>query len=131
MAQPIAVAAGTCFAFPDMLLTPAPSGSVPLPYPNIAQLAAAQGTAANVTAGGQPGVLESSTIPTSSGGEAGTGGGVANGGESLKACTFSTCSATVRANGKGVGRQADTTSQNNDNAVGSVMTGVPTVLVGC
>ena len=113
-----------------MLPPPAPSGSVPPPSPNTAHPAEPRAPAANVTAGGQPVVLESSTIPTSSGGEAGTGGGVANGGESLKACTFSTCSATVRANGKGVVRQADTTSQNNDNAVGSVMTGVPTVLVG-
>jgi hypothetical protein len=36
----------------------------------------------------------------------------------------------VKANGKGIVRMLDQTSQNNGNAVGQVMIGFPTVLVG-
>ena len=64
MGQPITVTDGMCFAFPDVCLTPAPpSAPVPIPYPNIAQLADATGTATNVNAGGKPVVTEASSIP--------------------------------------------------------------------
>lgn len=130
MGQPIAVTQGTCFAFPDMLKTPlAPSGSVVLPYPNIAQLSEATNTASSVIAGGKPVITEASRIENSSGGEAGSLGGVTSN-VNLKACTFTGFSATVKANGKRVVRQGDATSQNNQNAVGTVLAGIPTVLVG-
>ena len=130
MAKPIAVKDGTCFAFPDVLLTPVPSApSVPIPYPNIAQLADADPVADNVKAGGIEVILENSEIADSSGGEAGSDTGVTSGSQN-KACTFTQASGTVKANGKAIVRQLDTTSQNDGNAVGMVMSGNATVLVG-
>lgn len=129
MGKPIARTEGICMAFPDILLTPGPSGSVPLPYPNIAQLADAQKVSPDVKAGGKAVIIDGSEIPTSTGGEAGTGGGTSSGTFNQK-CTFSEFSGTVKANGKGIVRQLDQTSQNNDNAQGFVMAGFPTVLVG-
>ncbi|MCW4464559.1 DUF4150 domain-containing protein [Glutamicibacter sp. MNS18] len=130
MGQPITVTDGICFAFPDMLLTPSPGGTdIPVPYPNIARLSEAEGTSPDVLAGGKPVVLEDSTIPNSSGGEAGTSGGVISDTQ-LEECSFTGFSATVKANGRGVVRQGDPTEQNSGNTVGTVMAGVPTVLVG-
>lgn len=130
MAQPITVTDGICFAFPDVLKTPVPgAGPVPLPYPNIAQLSAAEDVSATVLAGGKSVVLEGSRVKDSSGGEAGSAGGVSSG-VNLKACTFTSFSQTVKANGQGVVRQGDSTSQNDGNAVGTVLAGLPTVLVG-
>ena len=130
MAKPVTVTDGICFAFPDVLLTPAPPGpDIPTPYPNIAQLADATGTATNVNASGKAVVLEDSEIPTSTGGEAGVNGGVTSG-THLSKCTFTSFSGTVKANGKGLVRQLDSTSQNDGNAVGQVLAGVATVLVG-
>jgi hypothetical protein len=130
MANPIATKNGICFAFPDILKTPTPGGEVPMPYPNIAQLSAAEDTATNVNAGGKPVILKSSKILSSSGGEPGVGGGVVKSGMHLKGCTFTKSSNTVKANGKGIVRQFDTTEQNGGNANGQVMVGFPTVLVG-
>jgi uncharacterized Zn-binding protein involved in type VI secretion len=83
----------------------------------------------NVKAGGKPVVHEGSAISSSTGGEAGTGKGVASGTQ-LGECTFTSFSTTVKVNGKSVVRQGDPTSQNGGNATGSVMVGLPTVLVG-
>lgn len=133
MGKPIARTEGICMAFPDMLFTPTPSGQVLLPYPNIAQLSDAQDASPDVKAGGKAVITEASQIPTSTGGEAGTAGGNKSGTFNQK-CTFTEFSGTVKANGKGIVRQLDQTSQNNDNAQGnaqgSVMAGFPTVLVG-
>lgn len=129
MAMPIATTTGICFAFPDIRNTPAPPGPmVPMPYPNVAQLADADGTAADVNAGGSPVILQDSSIGSSSGGEPGVGGSVAR--PNPQDCTFTSFSATVKANGKGIVRQGDTTAQAHGNAVGTVMVGLPTVLVG-
>lgn len=128
MAQPIATTTGICFAFPDVLRTPSPGGPVPMPYPNIAQLSEAKQTSPNVNAGGKPVIRKDSSIKDSSGGEAGTG--KASSGAHLGPCTFTQASATVKANGQGIVRQGDPTSQNDGNAVGQVMVGLPTVLVG-
>lgn len=129
MAKPIARKQGVCMAFPDVCLTPAGNSQVPIPYPNIAQLSSADGASSDVLAGGIEVILEGSEIANSSGGEAGTGGGVTSGTQNDK-CTFTSFSSTVKANGKGIVRQLDQTSQNNGNAQGFVMAGLPTVLVG-
>lgn len=130
MGKPVARKEGICMAMPDICLTPAPPGPpVPIPYPNIAQLSGATGTAATVKAGGKEVIVESSEIPTSSGDEAGTAGGQTSG-TFMQKCTFVGFSGTVKAEGKGIVRQLDATRQNNDNADGFVMTGFPTVLVG-
>jgi uncharacterized Zn-binding protein involved in type VI secretion len=130
MGQPITVKDGICLAFPDVCLTPAPPSSpVPIPYPNTAQLSDATGTAATVKVGGKEVVTEASSIPSSTGDEAGSNGGVTSG-STKGECKFTTFSATVKANGKGVVRMGDSTTQNDQNAVGTVLGGVPTVLVG-
>jgi len=129
MAKPIATKNGICFAFPDILKTPTPGGEVPLPYPNIAQLSAADKTATSVNAGGKPVIVKDSEIANSSGGEPGVGGGTTSG-THLGKCTFAKSSETVKANGKGIVRQFDPTEQNGGNAKGQVMVGLPTVLVG-
>jgi uncharacterized Zn-binding protein involved in type VI secretion len=130
MGQPITVTDGICFAFPDVCLTPAPpSPPIPVPYPNIAQLADATDTATNVNAGGKPVVTENSRIGQSTGDEAGSNGGVTSGGTKGE-CKFTTFSTTVKANGKGIVRLGDSTTQNSQNAVGTVLGGLPTVLVG-
>jgi uncharacterized Zn-binding protein involved in type VI secretion len=130
MGQPITVTDGLCFAFPDVCLTPAPpSPPIPVPYPNIAQLADATGTASNVNAGGKPVVTEASSISQSTGDDAGSNGGVTSG-TTKGECKFTTFSTTVKANGKGIVRLGDSTTQNKQNAVGTVLGGLPTVLVG-
>jgi hypothetical protein len=129
MGKPIARAEGTCFAFPNVCNTPSPSGTLPVPYPNIAQLSDATGTATSVLAGGKAVVVADSEIARSSGDEAGSGGGVSSGSFGGR-CTFTAHSETVLAEGKKVVRQLDTTSQNGGNATGHVMVGLAGVLVG-
>lgn len=128
-------AGGICFAFPDICLTPIGTGSVPIPYPNIGQLADAvdvsdsTGTG-EVTVGGNPVVLaETSTIPETTGDEAGSDGGVTSG-STKGAVDFTRGSSTVTIHGKAVVRMLDPTEQNDGNAVGVVLGGVTNVLVG-
>ncbi|WP_224824348.1 PAAR-like domain-containing protein [Cognatishimia sp. MH4019] len=128
MGKPIARTDGICFAFPDVCLTPTPSGDVPIPYPNIAQLSDATG-AESVNAGGKPVIIETDEIANSSGGEPGSSGGVQNSAH-LAATTFTSASGSVKANGEFIVRQFDTTDQNDGNAVGQVMVGFSTVMVG-
>lgn len=132
MGQPVTTKGpGICFAFPDVCLTPAAPSPVPIPYPNIGQLADASGTATSVKVGGQDVVTSDSSIPhpLTVGDDAGTGGGVVSGTfkDEVKFVTFSM---TVFAEGANVVRMFDTTTQNKQNAVGSVLGGNPTVLVG-
>jgi hypothetical protein len=140
MAKPIAVAENVAFAFPDVCRTPSPSGTVPLPYPNVAQLAQAQPTSATggapVFAGGKAVLLANSVVATSSGDEAGTGGGVRSN-VITGACTMDGgASASVFVHGQGVVRFGDPTRQNRagpngtDNATGQVLSAFATVLVG-
>lgn len=117
--QPLSTKAdGMCFAFPDVCLTPAPSGPpVPVPYPNVAMLVGAEGVETKVCAGGAPVVVETSIIPTSTGDEAGTAGGVASG-TFAGAVKFQTASSKVYAGGKRVVLLGAVTTHNNDNAIG-------------
>jgi len=125
------------FAFPDVCLTPAPPGSqIPVPYPNIGQLSdatkAADGSTGTgeVKAGGDLVILaEASEIQSTTGDQAGTGGGVKSGTTGGKV-TFTAGSKKVKVHGKEVVRMMDPTSQNDGNAVGFVLGGVTNVLVG-
>lgn len=73
-------AGGVCFAMPDVCLTPAPPAPpVPIPYPNIAQVAATNGAITVVLVENKETVAEGAKIPNSSGDEAGTNGGVTSG----------------------------------------------------
>ena len=131
MGRPICATQGIAFAFPDVCLTPSPGGPVPIPYPNISQLADATDVADDLLVGsGLKVLLQGSKVRASSGDEGGTaGGGVTSGG--IKGETEVTAaSATVLYGGKGVARFGDPTTQNSRNAVGSLLGAFPTVLVG-
>jgi hypothetical protein len=131
MGKPITTTAGgICFAFPDVCKTPVPFvGQVPIPYPNIGRLDQAEDVSSTVLVEGSAIVLESSSISETTGDEAGTGKGVVSG-ETKGEVRFTGFSNTVKVDGKRVVRMFDTTTQNNRNAVGIVLGGVPTVLVG-
>ena len=135
MSMPIATTEGIAFAFPDMCLTPAPPAPpVPIPYPNIADLSQASQASTNVTVGGKGVILANQTeVPTSSGNEAGTNGGLTSM-TNMGKCKFPQGSSSVLINGKPVVRMMDPTHQNvgnsGPNAFGNVMIGNPQVLVG-
>lgn len=125
MGTPVTTKApGICFAFPDVCVTPAVPVPVPIPYPNTGQLESAELVATNVRAGGKLVVLRGSRIQRTTGDEAGTQS------PNTGPVTFTNSSSTVRANRQGIVRMFDTTSQNNGNAVGTVLGGFPRVLVG-
>mgnify|MGYP006306965689 CR=1 FL=1 len=136
--KPIAPAVGIAFAFPDVCKTPAPPGSpVPIPYPNIAQLADADAVTDEsnkellVGPNGDHVLLEKAVIQTSSGDEAGSVGGVKSGGIKGKCEIVQASSSVVYGpEEKGIVRFMDATTQNDENASGFVMGAFPTVLVG-
>lgn len=134
MGKPVAtIAGGTCASASNICLTPAPpppGNMVPVTYPSIGQLTATSNPSPNVNAGGSAVVTKASTIASTTGDEAGTGGGVTSmlppGGK----VEFTSASTSVFANGNGLIRESDTTSQNNGNAQGTVIGGFPLVLAG-
>ena len=69
-------AGGTCQGPADVCDTPTPGGMVPTPYVNIAMLPSTVGFAPHVFVVMRQAVIQSSTIPISSGDEPGVGGGV-------------------------------------------------------
>lgn len=132
MGKPITTAAGgVCVAFPDVCLTPAPpppGNSVPVPYPNIGTLSEGNmdNLSGTVKCKRKWVVHSESSIRDSTGDEAGSAHPTTKG-----KVEFSTASTTVKCDGgKGVVRMFDTTTQNDGNAVGTVLGGEPTVLVG-
>ena len=130
MGQPIAVTDGIAFAFPNICLTPAGPATVPIPYPSIAQLSEAKDASTNVLAGGKGIILSGKTkVDKTTGDEAGTSNGVTSGTQG-KECTFTQGSSSVKVNGKSVVRMGDPTQQNGTNAMGTVLAGHATVLVG-
>lgn len=132
MGLPICPTQGIAFAFPDVCRTPSPGGPVPVPYPNIAQLSAAQSVADKLLLGpaGLRALLKDSTVDTSTGNEAGTAGGGVPSGTIKGQCSVTAASTTVLYGGRGVARFGDPTTQNTRNAVGSLLGAFPTVLVG-
>lgn len=130
MGKPITTTAGgICSAFPNVCTTPAAPSPVAIPYPSIGQLSAAQGTATDVYAGSSLVVTKASTIASTSGDSAGSLLGVKSGTVS-GSVSFKSASGTVYANGSEVVRMFDQTEQNGTNAMGTVLGGLPTVLVG-
>ena len=108
-------AGGTCFAVPDVCLVPAPSGPVPTPFPSTGQCTDAAGTVSAVLVENQEVLVETSSIPRSSGDEPGTGGGVISG-TFQGVVKFRTASAKVYAKGKRVILFGAVTAHNGDNA---------------
>jgi len=131
MGRPITTrSGGICFAFPNVCITPG-APPTPIPYPSVGQLSDTQGPASDVYAGSSLVVTKDASISSTTGDAAGTGGGVSG---SPPTCggpvKFTGASGTVFADGKAVVRMFDTTDQNNGNARGTVLGGLPTVLVG-
>ena len=108
-------AGGMCFAFPDVCLVPSVPSPIPTPLPNMAQCADAQGTVDAVLVQNKEVIVETSSIPMSSGDEPGTGGGVVSG-TFIGCVKFKTASAKVRAKGKRVALMGAVTAHNGDNA---------------
>jgi hypothetical protein len=130
MGKPITTkAGGICFAFPNVCNTQVGPATVPIPYPSVGQLAAAEDTEPTVLAGTNEVVTKASFIETTTGDAAGSLGGVTSGTFGKKV-TFISASETVFAKGSGIVRMLDQTEQNNGNARGVVLGGFPRVLVG-
>jgi len=127
LSKPIAPAFGIAFAFPDVCQTPAGPTTVPIPYPNIAQLSNATNVADDVLIGPSEykALLMDSEVSTSSGDEAGTAS------PNMGSCKITQASGTVvyGPSSKGLARFSDQTSQNGGNAQGMVLSAFPTVLV--
>jgi hypothetical protein len=135
VSRPIAPATGVAFAFPDVCFTPAPPGPpVPIPYPNIAQLDSATdvstGSGGDLLVGGMPVLLKGSSVNSTTGDQAGSQGGVKDLGKVGGPCTVVQASGSVLYGGKGITRFGDQTEQNGSNAVGTILSANPTVLVG-
>lgn len=113
-------AGGTCIAFPDVCLVPSSSGPVPTPFANMGNLAEAQDTITQIRIEGSPVVVETSILPTSTGDEPGTGGGMMSG-TFCGPIKFRTASGKVYAKGKRVVLLGAVTSHNSDNAVGQLI----------
>ena len=117
----VTIAAGQCMAFPDVCQTPAPPSPspVPIPYPNIAMPMMGTPPAATVLVVGAPALNIASKIPMSQGDEAGVAMGVASG-QIMGQAAFVTSSMKVSFGGSPAVRLGDSTTQNNNNAVGTV-----------
>lgn len=125
-----------CFAFPNVCNTQVGPATVPIPYPSIGDLGDATDVAESVKIGGNPVVTAKSYIGNTKGDEPALPTGGVPSGNRGGAVIFKTKSGTVKAEGGGIVRMGDTTGQNCDagrataNAFGTVLGGVPTVLVG-
>ncbi|TDF38691.1 DUF4150 domain-containing protein [Alteromonadaceae bacterium M269] len=143
MGKPIAPADNMAFAFPDICLTTIPpAGPVPIPYPNIAQLADAQDISdesnKELLVGGKHVLLQISSVGSSSGAEpADPSSGVTSGAQN-GVCYFAQYSGSVLygSQSAGIVRFMDATEQNAvakdspGNAKGMVLASNPSVLVG-
>lgn len=108
---------GTALAPADVCLTPSGPAMVPVPYPNTAAYPQATGFATTVKINMMNALVAGTTIPVTTGDEAGTGGGVTSGTIKGKA-SFTTFSPTVLFGGQGAARATDATLQNVNNAPG-------------
>ena len=107
----------------DVCKTPTPSGPVPMPYPNLAQLNQANPATCpkKVSALNKKVITIMTKIPISSGDEPGSAGGVVSG-VFKSECGFATSSNKVMVEGNGAVYQGCMTKQNgaNANTVGTV-----------
>ncbi len=103
---------GIAPAFPDVCLTPSPTGPpIPVPYPNLARSAdTAEGTK-SVIVEGNPVMVQDAVFATSTGDEAGSAGGVASATTKGKA-RFVNYSFDVKLEGRCVARLGDPMTHN-------------------
>lgn len=119
-------AGGTCMAFPDVCLTPAPPSPapIPIPYPNIGIDPTDTGFVPNVLLTCTPAHNMSTQPVMSNGDNAGVAMGVASGTVMGPTRTV-TAAFTVLVGGMPLGRLTSVTIQNSTNAPGAKM--VPSV----
>jgi hypothetical protein len=109
---------GMSMVFPDVCLTPAPSGPpVPIPYPNIGQASDTSQGPPTVTCDGSMPMTKGAQYAKSSGDEAGSAGGVMCG-RNMAACEFTVYSFDVMFEGQNVCRLGDALLHNSRNAMG-------------
>jgi hypothetical protein len=109
-------AGGTCMGVPDVCKVPAPPAPpVPTPFPNKAMVSNATKTSAKVLFENKDAVVETSEIPSSTGDQAGSAGGIVSGTAAQKV-VFKLGSAVVKVEGKGVVYQSAMTAHNGSNA---------------
>jgi hypothetical protein len=109
-------AAGDCLGVPDVCKVPAPPAPpVPMPFPNQGMCANADKTIDKVLFENKEVVVELSEIPSSTGDEAGTAGGVVSG-TNAGPVTFKLGSSKVFAKGKKVAYATGVTAHNGKNA---------------
>ncbi len=102
----------------DVCKTPAPNGTVPVPYTNIGFTAQGAPVAMKVRIVGLPALNKKSKCAPSTGDEPGAPGGVRS--STIKGpVQFLTASTKVKLQGSPAVRQNDTTKHNQGNAVGS------------
>lgn len=108
---------GMSAVFPDVCLTPTPTGPVPIPYANVARSSdTVQGPRTVTTDGCMP-MVRGARYSVSSGDEAGSAGGVASG--TVKgAAEFVVYSFDVKFEGRNVCRLGDPLFHNNKNTMG-------------
>lgn len=92
---------GQCLGVPDVCKTPSPAGPVPIPYPNIAQLAQATKSSTKVKFVQCPALTKKSEVPMTQGDEAGVSGGVVSG-KNMDKMTFQKGSMKVKVEGQPV-----------------------------
>ena len=109
-------AGGTCMGAPDVCQVPAPPAPpVPTPFPNTAMVANATKTSTKVMFENKDAVMEMSEIPSSTGDEAGSVGGVVSGTVAQKV-VFKKGSSKVMIEGKGAAYQTALTAHNGASA---------------
>ena len=109
---------GMSTVFPDVCLTPMPSGPpVPMPYPNTGKASdAAQGPKTVIVDGSMP-MTKGAKYIVSAGDEAGTAGGTLSG-TCMGECEFMLYSFDVKFEGKNVCRLGDPLFHNKKNVSG-------------
>jgi hypothetical protein len=109
-------AGGTAMGVPDVCKVPAPPAPpVPTPFPNTAMIANATKTSTKVLFENKEAVVETSEIPSSTGDEAGSAGGVVSG-TSAQKVLFRKGSSKVMIEGKGAAHLTAMTAHNGSNA---------------
>lgn len=104
--------------FPDVCLTPTPTGPVPIPYPNTATGPMGVGGAYNVLMGGAPTHNLSTSVPLTNGDNAGVATGVASG-TVMGPSRHLTGAFTVLVGGVPATRMTSASLQNNTNCPGA------------
>ena len=101
---------------PDVCLTPAPPAPpIPTPYPNMGQLAQANGVVTKVVIENKETVVEGSKVPKTDGDQAGTNGGVVSG-QTMGEAAPKTFSGKVTFDGQKVVFQSSVWGLNGSNA---------------